>query len=315
MTIVIIANPHATGVTTELLGTVVDVLERANSVDVRKTTVPGEASKLADAAVRASGTQAVIAVGGDGTVNEVVNGLLAANFGDGIPPLGVVPAGATNVFARSLGFPNDPIQAATMLRMLLEAGSNHKIGVGRVAERYFTFCAGVGLDAAVIEHVHRQRARGEPSTLSRTAFAAARQLLSAQRPQLDLALPNAKCVNGLAWLVVTNTDPWTYVYRKPLRPTPHASFDLGLDIYALDALGPLRLARSLVQMSRRHPRHDGKGIQTAHNLSNFDIQSIDPVAVQVDGESLARSSHLRFTSVPLALPVIAPSPYRSVERR
>jgi len=120
----------------------------------------------------------VIALGGDGTVNEVINGLLADGVYDGIPVLGVIPAGATNVFSRSLGFPNDPQAATMMLLESLRSGQYRNINVGRVDERYFVFCAGIGLDAAIIEQVEEQRDLGRKSTLLLTAVTALRHLFS-----------------------------------------------------------------------------------------------------------------------------------------
>src|SRR5438067_1577414 len=82
----------------------------------------------------------VVALGGDGTVNEVVNGLLAEGPGGHVPMLAVVPGGSTNVFARALGLPRDPVEATGQILEALRAGRRRTVGLGLADDRYFTFC-------------------------------------------------------------------------------------------------------------------------------------------------------------------------------
>jgi diacylglycerol kinase family enzyme len=210
--------------------------------------------------MRTRATDVVIALGGDGTVNEVVNGLLADGVHGGVPVLGVIPAGATNVFFRSLGLPIDPQAATVALMESLRSGRYRNINVGRVDERYFVFCAGIGLDAAIIEQVEEQRDLGGKSTLSLTATTALRHLLSDKWPPLQLRLPDGSRIDGLRWVIVTKTDPWTFINSRPVRPTPRACFELGMDIYARRRTRPLGLLWSLVQMSRQPPRLGSHGV-------------------------------------------------------
>jgi Sphingosine kinase and enzymes related to eukaryotic diacylglycerol kinase len=93
----------------------------------------------------------VVVLGGDETLNEVANGLV-----DSETALAAIPGGSTNVFARTLGIPDDPIEATGVLLDSLEAGSTHRIGLGSVNQRYFLFHAGIGFDAAVVEQVEKK---------------------------------------------------------------------------------------------------------------------------------------------------------------
>ena len=113
-------------------------------VEEMETTEPGDASRLAREAV-AAGFDLVCAVGGDGTVNETINGLAGSDV-----PLVIIPTGTVNVLAMELGIPLDPPDAVK----LLEAGTVSWIDLGRAGDRYLGLMAGVGMDAAVVASMH-----------------------------------------------------------------------------------------------------------------------------------------------------------------
>src|SRR5262249_4987313 len=123
----------------------------------------GHAAELANAAAR-SGFGLLVTLGGDGTVNEVVNGILSDGPGPAVPALAVVPGGSTNVFARALGLPRDWAESTGLILEALHTGRTRTISLGQADGRYFTFCAGYGLDAEVIRKVERARLRGKVST-------------------------------------------------------------------------------------------------------------------------------------------------------
>jgi diacylglycerol kinase family enzyme len=273
-----------------------------------ETTGRGHAVALARDAMRGREVDVVVALGGDGTVNEVANGLLTDGVHDRIPAMGVVPGGATNVFARSLGLPRGFRAATDVLRFHLRTAQYRTIGVGCIDERYFLFAAGVGPDAAIVADVEEQRARGHRSSLSRTIGTTARHLLLGSSPSLRLQRSGFPPCNGLRWLVVANSDPWTYLGHRPLRATPHASFDTRLDLWARRTTNPLALIRSVVRMAGRTPHKPSPGELVAHDVDRFTVQSDRPVPVHVDGDPLGYRVHLQFASVPRALRVLAPSP-------
>ncbi|GBL20550.1 diacylglycerol kinase [Acidimicrobiaceae bacterium] len=119
-------------------------------MQVVETNERGHATRFAqDAAQR--GVEAVVAFGGDGTLNEVATGLAGSNTA-----LIMLPGGSTNVFVRSLGAANDPVVALQQFSAGLDHGNIHPISLGRANGRYFCFHAGIGYDAAVVELVERR---------------------------------------------------------------------------------------------------------------------------------------------------------------
>ncbi len=145
----------------------------------------------------------VIVHGGDGTVNEVVNGILGeAGPGEPAPAVGVVPGGSANVFARALGISPDPIEATNQLVDLLSDYRRRKswrrIGLMDCGERWCVFTAGMGVDGDVVAAVEAQRDKGRKVTASRYIRVAVREMLANARkePTLTLHLPDREPVSG-----------------------------------------------------------------------------------------------------------------------
>jgi diacylglycerol kinase family enzyme len=278
----------------------------ASDLQIEQTANRGHAAALACRAMR-DGVDVVVALGGDGTVNEVANGLLTDGVHDKIPALGVVPAGSTNVFARALGLPNSPIEATGALLDALRRGRRRPISLGRLEDRWFTFTAGVGFDAAIVAGVEKARARGKRSTHALYARVGLREFLRTDRrhPGLHLELPDGTTVDHLFYAIVTNCDPWTFVGNRPLRPTPQASFDTGLDIYARRRMSATGAAYGLAQMLRSSPRTtSSRGALLEHDLPGFVLRADEPMPVQVDGDLLEPREKMQFWSIPAALQVV-----------
>lgn len=276
----------------------------ADELQIEETANRGHAAALACRAMR-SNVDVVVALGGDGTVNEIVNGLLTDGVHDGVPALGIVPAGSTNVFARALGLPNDPIEATGVLLEALRAGRRRRVSVGRLDERWFVFAAGVGFDAAIIAGVERLRQKGRKSTIRLYTRVGLREFLRAdrRRPQLHIDLPDGTVIDDVYMAIVANADPWTYVGQRPLRPTPEASLDGGLELYARTRMGIVSASLSLVSMARRRPRR-GIGASVSHDLPGLVIRADSAVPIQVDGDLLGDREKMHFRSVLEAISVI-----------
>ena len=258
-------------------------------------------------------------LGGDGTVNEAVNGLLGAGQPGGaeeppaaaedLPALAALPGGNANVFTRNLGLPADPVDAAGRLIEDLAAGNERCIGLGSAGGRYFTFNAGLGLDAEVVRAVEGRRAAGRPLTSAlffRTALRQFYQVTNRRNPAISIVEPATLSADAVCMCIVSNTSPWTYLGHRPVRPNPGASFDTGLDLMALRRLGTVGTMRTVRQMlaDRREPPR-GSSVLAAHDLDALELRASRPVAVQLDGEYVGEAEEVSFRSVPRALRVIA----------
>ncbi|MDQ1644766.1 MAG: hypothetical protein QOJ50_950, partial [Cryptosporangiaceae bacterium] len=156
MRALLVVNPNATTTSERRRDVLATALRSEIDLHVVQTRRRGHAAELARTA-GADGFGVVVALGGDGTVNEVVNGLLTDGPSAEVPALAVVPGGSTNVFARAIGLPRDPIDATSVLLEALREHRTRTIGLGRMPGRWFTFCAGIGLDAEVVRRVERAR--------------------------------------------------------------------------------------------------------------------------------------------------------------
>lgn len=288
-------------------GLVVRALGSRLELDVQLTQYRGHAGKLA-AASAADGYDLVVTFSGDGTVNEVVNGLMQVAEPAERPALAPVPGGGANVFARTLGLPPDAGGAVQRILAAVAAGERRKIGLGLAGDRYFTFSAGLGLDAEVIADMERQRARGRRASVAAYLRTAVRRYYETDRrlPALTLHVGGQPPVNGLFMGVVTNSSPWTYVGSHPVRPA-HADFSSGLDLFALRRMRTLTTLAALGHMM--HADNEelpvGRDVVSASALSELAFEAVRPIAFHIDGEYLGETKSVAFRFVPDALCVVA----------
>ncbi len=310
MRLMLVVNPMATGTTLRARDVLAHALASGCRLEVVETKARGHATELAREAV-ADGFDAVVALGGDGTVNEVVNGLLSDGPRPGLPALGVVPGGSANVFARALGMTDDPVEATAELLTALEAGSRRRIGLGLADDRWFCFNAGLGLDADVVRRVEARRAAGRRATTGLYVRSAVRQFfLSVERsaPTLLLQRDGAEDEH-LALALICNTAPWTYLDARPIQACPRAGFDTGLDVLGLRRLRTLSTLRHLTQILSANPRPRGRQVLSLHDLPTFTLTALPAAGptglpFQLDGDDLGDRTGLVLRSVPDALDVI-----------
>ena len=146
-------------------------------LDVEETGHRGHAVELAREA-RRDGLDLVVVFGGDGTVNEVVNGLLDGASGHRVPDLAIVPGGSTNVLARNLGLPEDPVEATGLVLDAVPLAPPHAVGARPARREVVHLLRGVGFDADVIRRVEEQRERGKRSTVGLYTRAAIRRFFA-----------------------------------------------------------------------------------------------------------------------------------------
>ena len=313
MRALLIVNPHATSTTQPRRDVIVRALGSAVDLEVVQTRYRGDATRLA-AGAAADNFGLVMTLGGDGTVNEAVNGLLTADANGKAPAAAVLPAlaalpgGNANVFIQSLGLPPDPVDAAARLIADLSSGRERCIGLGTANGRYFTFNAGMGLDAEVVRAVEGRRVHGEaltPAMYARTALRQYYRVTDRRHRAVRIANPADLSSEPVYECIISNSAPWTYLGSRPVNTNPDAGFDTGLDLFALRSLSTPSTARTLRQMltSRTDPPR-GRGVITRHDLESITLEADRPVAFQVDGEYMGEAEVVQFRSVPRALRVI-----------
>jgi diacylglycerol kinase family enzyme len=315
MRALLVVNPKATTTTERSRDVLVRALRSQVDLTVEYTRRRGHAAALTRAAAE-SGVDVVVTLGGDGTVNEAVNGLMNAEsaLAGGtvapayrLPALAVVPGGSTNVFARALGLPRDWVEGTGAILAGMRDGRHRVIGLGRADDRYFTFCAGMGLDAAVVRRVEQARLRGRTSTPALYVRSMIGQLLTGEdrkSPPLSLERPGEPAETDLGTVIIQNTAPWTYVGDRPINPNPDASFDRGLDVLAMRQLKVGSTARTVRQMASRRGDPHGRQVLRLHDQAEFTIVAERPQPFQLDGDYLGERQKVHVVSVPQALRVI-----------
>jgi diacylglycerol kinase family enzyme len=278
-------------------------------LDVERTRYRGHARELA-AAARG---ELVVVLGGDGSVNEVVNGVMGRDgtgpAGGAKPLIAVIPGGGANVLTRALGLPTDPAAAIRRVREIIAAGRYRTIGLGLAADRYFTFSAGLGMDAEVVREVDRLRAEGRRESAALFLQAIMRQYYRGtdrRWPALTLERDGQPPIGGLFMTIITNRSPWTYFRGRPLLPVPNPDFNSGLDLLALRQIQLTTIFSVVGQMlyiRSRPPR--GRDMLSVLGSESLTLRSARPIAFQADGEYLGETEAVRFQFVPDALRIAA----------
>jgi diacylglycerol kinase family enzyme len=323
MRAMLLVNPKATTTNARTRDVLIRALGAAVELSVEETRYRGHAAALA-ATARAKGYDVVAVLGGDGTINETVNGLLNPVNGDelgelppgddpsaGRPALIVIPGGSANVFARALGLPNDPTESTGAVLEALSEGRRRTVGLGQALwegqSRFFTFCSGMGYDAEVVRAVEGLRGTGRKATPTRYVNTALRHYLATDKrhPPMRLTGPGIPAAEGVYMAIISNTSPWTYVGTRPVTPTPWASFETGLDLLGLRRMGPMTLATTIRQiLTESEVLPSGRHLVQLHDEPEFTLTADRPVAFQLDGDYLGELETVTFRATPNALQVL-----------
>ena len=305
MKVLLLVNAFASSVTARSMVVINKAFSADHDVTLVETSRRGHATRLALGAAR-EGYDVVVVMGGDGTLNEAANGLIGTDTA-----LGVLPGGSTNVFARTIGLPNDPVEATGVLLTSLAADSIRPIGLGMVDQRCFLFHTGLGFDAAVVEQVERRsslkRYAGHPLFVY-AAFATWFRHFDHTRPRMAVRLPDGRVVDDAYFTIVLNTSPYTYLGNRGLDLTPEATLDNGLSVVCIrtmDFLKTLGLIGSAIG-SGRHLRSSRHAV-VAHDLDRLEVTGHGPFPFQVDGDFLGQTESLTYEHRPEALRLVVPS--------
>lgn len=296
----LITNPYAGSMSTRKKEVITKALASDFKLEVAETDSRGHASALADDAVD-RGFHAVIACGGDGTVNETAQGLVGSDVA-----LGILPSGSTNVVARALGMPVDPVEATAFLATRLLANDRRRINVGRINSRYFIFSTGMGLDAEVVKRVETDPDRNSMKRewlFMKHAWAAATTTYRTTEPLVSLQVDGQDPYDCI-FLVCCNGRPFTYFKRWPVDACPEARLDLGLDVLALSKvrLGTAPRIAWGVFVSRSHTKW--RNSRYWHDIQGVTVKAARPLPVQVDGDYIGEAAEARLELVPDALDLL-----------
>jgi diacylglycerol kinase family enzyme len=294
---VVIVNPNAGRLSESARSDVLAALRARFTVDVYATTARGSGIAVAQELTE-DRDRLVIAFGGDGHVNEVVNGVAGTGSS-----LAIIPGGTMNVFARALGLPLDPFEAIRYLEHALDR-EPRRVNLGKMDERYFTFSAGCGFDAEAAERVERyvpsKRRFGELFFY----WSAFRVLAGSHRhrePTMTLTGPFGS--ERVAMAIASNAGPYAYLLNRPVAVAPQVRLEGGLDIFALRSMRieafPMYAWRAAV--SGDLVDHDEVVYQS--DLDHFELVGDKPFNRHVDGEPLPPRARAHFQIVRDALKV------------
>ncbi len=306
----IIVNPYATTVSNRLKNLVVYALQGRFDVETVSTESQNHATEIGRE-VKDHGYDVVVAFGGDGTLNEIANGLAGTDV-----PISVLPGGSTNVVSRTLGIPNDVVDATEHLLALVDDWAPRKIDLGLVNDRYFVFSCGVGIDATVVKRVDahpRLKSRAGPYYYSWAAISAFYRNYMVNPVRLRAEV-NGETVEGITALA-QNSDPFTYFASRPVRVCEGVALDdgtLSLGVLKRAAQRDMpTLIPKLFGEKRAAARH--RQIEHFDDVTEARIASISqtkegairPMPVQVDGDYIGEKAELALRVAPGALTVIA----------
>jgi diacylglycerol kinase family enzyme len=302
----VIVNPYATTVSDRLKNLVVYALQGRYDVDAIDTTGRNHATALAREAAL-EGYDVVVAIGGDGTLNEAANGVAGSDT-----PLTMLPGGATNVYCRMLGIPNDIVDATEHLLRLAAAWAPRRVDLAQVNDRLFTFSAGLGIDASVVQRVDshpRLKARFGAYYFTYAAVTTFFGRYVVSPPRMEVELPGGDRADGVT-AIVQNGDPYTYFKDRPLHVAEGAVLDSGdLSAIVLERSTPTIMPSvtwRIFSKRARLTRHRAvSGFSGIHGLVCRAADADRPLALQVDGDYIGEVAEARFAIAPGAISVVA----------
>ena len=300
----LIVNPWATSVSARLKNLVVYALRGRYDIEAVETQARNHATALTREAV-GEGFDLVVAFGGDGTLNEVVNGIAGTNV-----PVSILPGGCTNVVCRMLGIPTDVVDATEHLLHLSDDLRPRRIDLGRVNGRYFVFSSGVGIDAEATDWVDSRpwlKSRNGDLAFTIAAVQSFLRNYRAKPPTMALEAVGHR-IEGVS-AMVQNSDPYTYFGARPLRLCEDIAIDNGF----LSAL-IMRRATTLDVPSVMRQLFSRRGRLAYHHrahcftrVEQARIVSLDgrPLPMEVDGDYIGDAEEYVYEAAPGALLAIA----------
>lgn len=315
MKLLLIVNPRASSTTARKRIVIRKALAADHEVTLAETEHRNHARHLA-AQAAADGYDVVAVLAGDGTLNEAANGVVGTHTA-----LAPLPGGSTNVYARTLGLPDDALEATAELLASLEHGEIRSIGVGRANGRVFLFHCGIGFDAAVIRRVERRhswkRFAGHPLFVASTFDTWARHRASWASPvrieYRHVQVPGTEpeptaALEGVQFAIVSKTSPYTYLGHRPIVVAPDASLDSPLALTAFRSLNASTLTRGVASaLATGRTLRRSRAYAHAAQLAHLHVSAALPFAWQLDGDDLGDTRELTIDYLPDALRLVGPT--------
>lgn len=297
-----IVNPYASAVDAPLRSLVVAALASRFEVTAVDTARPGSATELARLAVQ-GGADAVVTLGGDGTVNEAAAALAGT-------PVALVPlpGGSQNVYAKLLGLPSDVVEATSMLLRLPEPLPARHVDLGTVNDRVFAFCAGAGIDADTVEIVDatpERKARWREWYYMATVGRVAAQRYVRRPPEITVT-GDGRSVRGIT-VLIQNGPSYTYAGERPIEACPGVGLDDGRLSAAVLLKGLAGLPTVALRLySRNLAAEEHRGIEGFDHVRSLAVRAApgETFAIQADGDFMGRFSEASFGVLPGALRVL-----------
>ncbi len=305
MRVLLVVNAAASSVTPRRRVLVRKVLAADHDVEVAETAHRGHATELA-AAAAASGAGCVVVLGGDGTLNEVADALVGTECA-----LAPLPGGSTNVFARTIGLPDDAVLAADAIGRALAAGSVERIGIGQVDGRAFVLHTGIGWDAALVAEVERHGRLKRYANHSLFVAAGVRTFLGGydrHRPHHRVVFDDGSIVEDGYFTLVLNSDPYTFVGRRPFRVAPGADLHHPFSVVTLRSMSLRRFLPLLAGALRGDGLRSGRWVDVRDGVRSLRVERRSTMPYQVDGDHLGQADVLELVHRPDAVRLVVPLP-------
>ena len=278
--VLLISNPRGGSVSPRVREVIVKALAADFKLEVVDTAARDHATELSrDAVDRDFDT--VLAFGGDGTINEAAQGLVGTDVA-----LGALPGGSTNVMVRSLGVPQNPVEATAFVASRIRSRTTRRINVGQIDDRYFLFSAGMGLDGEIVKRVEAEP-KMRPSDREWVFFSEALKAAITEYRGIDPWI--TVDVEGTAQRrVVTalccNARPFTYFKRFPIDACPRARLDAGVDVVGFTRVRAITIPRIAWAFFVSRSHIDWRNTLYLHDVASASLSADRLLPVQVDGD-------------------------------
>ena len=301
----VVVNPFAATMSARMRNLVVAALHGRYEVEAIDTQARGHATELCREAAQ-EGYDVVVSFGGDGTVNEVANGLAGCST-----PLTCLPGGATNALCKMLGIPGDVVDATEHLLSMADTWSPRRVDLGTANGRAFTYSSGFGLDASVVKRIEQspglKRHRLREYFFVYAAVETVLRDYVRDPPRMEVHIDGR--VERAITTLVQNGAEFTYLDDKPIYIAEGAGLDTGtLAGVALRGVKPQDIpgiARRLLSSKRSIVGH--RQILSFRDIDGLRCVSADgrEIPLHVDGDHLGDVTEVQFGVRPRALAVVS----------